>query len=78
VRHKNGPFRKLENVWGFTPRGETASDVSFAIDYEFSSPVLAVLMGAVFDTAFRKFAAAFEERAGEVYGRRAPVSSALG
>ena len=73
VRHKNGPFRKLENVWGFTPQGETACDVAFSIDYEFSSPMLAVLMGAVFDTAFRKFAAAFETRAGEVYGRRAPV-----
>ena len=26
-------------------------------------------MGAMFDTAFRKFAAAFEQRADEVYGR---------
>ncbi|MBY0227037.1 MAG: type II toxin-antitoxin system RatA family toxin [Hyphomicrobium sp.] len=77
VRHKNGPFRKLENVWGFTPRTESTCDVAFALDYEFSSPVLAVLMGAVFDTAFRKFAAAFETRAGEVYGRRAPVSSTV-
>jgi coenzyme Q-binding protein COQ10 len=75
VRHKNGPFRKLENVWGFTPRGNSACDVAFAIDYEFSSPMLAVLMGAVFDTAFRKFAAAFEARAGEVYGHRAPIST---
>jgi coenzyme Q-binding protein COQ10 len=39
--------------------------------------MLAVLMGAVFDTAFRKFAAAFETRAGEVYGRRAPASSTV-
>lgn len=77
VRHKSGPFRKLENVWNFTPRGEQASDVAFAIDYEFSSPLLAVLMGAVFDTAFRKFAEAFENRASEVYGRRAQVPSAL-
>ena len=49
--------------------------MAFAIDYEFSSPMLAVLMGAVFDTAFRKFAAAFETRAEEVYGRRAPVTT---
>jgi coenzyme Q-binding protein COQ10 len=77
VRHQSGPFRRLENVWTFTPLNSTASDVRFAIDYEFSSPLLAVVMGAVFDTAFRKFAQAFEDRAGEVYGRRAPVSSAL-
>jgi ribosome-associated toxin RatA of RatAB toxin-antitoxin module len=34
-------------------------------------------MGAVFDTAFRKFAQAFEDRASVVYGRRAPVSTAM-
>jgi coenzyme Q-binding protein COQ10 len=28
-----------------------------------------MLMGAMFDAAFRKFAAAFEKRADEVYGR---------
>ena len=71
VRHKNGPFRRLENIWRFVPRGDNASDVDFAIDYEFSSPVLGLLMGAVFDSAFRKFAEAFETRAGVVYGQRA-------
>ena len=29
-----------------------------------------MLMGAMFDTAFRRFAAAFEKRADEVYGRK--------
>lgn len=77
VRHKSGPFRHLENVWHFAPVGDTASEVRFAIDYEFSSPLLAVIMGAVFDTAFRKFAQAFEDRAGVVYGRRAPVVPAM-
>jgi coenzyme Q-binding protein COQ10 len=75
VRHKSGPFRRLENVWNFAPRGDTASEVRFAIDYEFSSPLLAVVMGAVFDTAFRKFAQAFEDRAAVVYGRRTPVTN---
>ena len=75
VTHVDGPFRKLENRWGFRPRADGAScDVDFAIDYEFRSPILAVLMGAVFDTAFRKFSDAFEERAGVVYGRRRPVA----
>jgi coenzyme Q-binding protein COQ10 len=43
--------------------------VEFFIDYEFKSRTLAMLMGAMFDAAFRKFAAAFEKRADEVYGR---------
>jgi coenzyme Q-binding protein COQ10 len=30
--------------------------------------VLAMLMGAMFDAAFRRFATAFEKRADEVYG----------
>lgn len=71
VRHMDGPFRRLENVWGFTPRNHAASDVAFAIDYEFRSPALGLLMGAVFDSAFRKFAEAFEARAAVVYGDRA-------
>lgn len=70
VCHMDGPFRRLENVWTFTPRGEQGSDVVFAIDYEFRSPALGLLMGAVFESAFRKFAEAFEARAEVVYRPR--------
>jgi coenzyme Q-binding protein COQ10 len=42
--------------------------VSFSIDYEFKSRTLALVMGAVFDAAFRRFAEAFERRAEAVYG----------
>ncbi len=50
------------------------TDIDFYVDYEFRSPLLAILMGAVFDKAFRQFAAAFEDRARKVYGRDAPVA----
>ena len=43
--------------------------VHFTIDYEFRSRTLSLLMGAVFDRAFRKFAEAFEARADAVYSR---------
>lgn len=69
VEYLNGPFSRLQNRWTFRPTGETACDVEFFIDYEFKSRVLAMLMGAMFDTAFRKFATAFEQRADKVYGR---------
>ncbi len=49
-----------------TPGG---SEVGFYINYEFKSFALGILMGAVFDKAFRKFAEAFEERANLVYSR---------
>jgi coenzyme Q-binding protein COQ10 len=71
VEYLDGPFKRLQNRWTFRPTGETACEVEFFIDYEFRSRMLAMLMGAMFDTAFRRFAAAFEQRADEVYGRKA-------
>jgi coenzyme Q-binding protein COQ10 len=68
VEYLNGPFSRLQNRWTFRPAGEAACDIEFFIDYEFRSRVLAMLMGAMFDTAFRKFAAAFERRADKIYG----------
>jgi coenzyme Q-binding protein COQ10 len=69
----DGPFRSLENHWNFTDEGDGTNGplcrVDFAIAYEFKSRMLAALVGGVFDTAFRKFATAFEQRADVVYGR---------
>lgn len=70
VEYLDGPFSRMQNRWTFHPTGEGACDVEFYIDYEFKSRTLAMLMGAMFDTAFRKFSAAFEKRADEVYGRK--------
>ena len=52
------------------PRSASACEIEFFIDYEFKSRTLGLLMGAMFDAAFRRFAAAFEARADEVYGRK--------
>jgi coenzyme Q-binding protein COQ10 len=75
VEYLDGPFRKLDNRWTFTPLSETESRVKFFLDYEFRAKPLQLLMGSVFDRAFRKFSTAFEARADEVYGkgRRIPV-----
>lgn len=79
VEYVDGPFRHLRNRWRFRDMEEPLpqdgqaparrSEVEFFIDYEFRSRTLGALMGAVFDDAFRKFAAAFETRADKVYGR---------
>jgi len=71
VEYLSGPFSRMENRWTFRQSGEGACDVEFFIDYEFRSRVLAMLMGAMFDAAFRRFADAFEKRADAVYGRKA-------
>jgi coenzyme Q-binding protein COQ10 len=70
VEYLSGPFKRMQNRWTFHPIGEGACDVEFFINYEFRSRALAVLMGAMFDAAFRRFATAFEQRADEIYGRR--------
>lgn len=66
VINVDGPFSRLANKWRFrdVPGG---SEVHFYIDYAFASRVLAVLMGAVFDKAVRKYTDAFEARARTLY-----------
>jgi coenzyme Q-binding protein COQ10 len=74
VEYLDGPFRRMENRWtfrsadaepGVTPQ---SCEVEFFISYEFRNRTLGLLMGAVFDSAFRRFAGAFESRADAVFG----------
>ena len=75
VEYLDGPFSHLENRWGFAPvaaPGEvTHCEVDFYLAYEFRSMMLQMLMGGMFETAYRKFSSAFEARAQQVYGRSA-------
>lgn len=73
VSYLNGPFKRLVNHWTFTDDAAgTGSTIDFFIDYEFRSMLMGALVGAMFDQAFRRFAAAFEERAAHVYGKPKP------
>lgn len=80
VGYLDGPFSRLDNRWSFRdvePLGAVAaSEVEFFIDYEFRSRMLGMLMGGMFDAAFRRFAEAFERRADLVYGRRPSAARA--
>lgn len=71
VEYLDGPFSHLENRWSFTSTSERTCNVEFHITYEFRSRMLGLLMGAMFETAFRRFAEAFERRADVVYGASA-------
>lgn len=76
VEYLDGPFSRLDNRWEFRDveggggMGKKC-EVQFFISYEFRSRTLGLLMGAMFDAAFRRFADAFEKRADEVYGANA-------
>jgi coenzyme Q-binding protein COQ10 len=73
VEYINGPFSILDNRWSFHPVTDKSCDVEFFITYEFKSRMLGVLMGAMFDVAFRRFEHAFERRADVVYGKHRPA-----
>jgi coenzyme Q-binding protein COQ10 len=69
VEYLQGPFSNLENRWNFEAKSDADCDVGFFLSYEFKSRMLAMLMGTMFDTAFQRFAAAFEKRADAIYGK---------
>jgi coenzyme Q-binding protein COQ10 len=70
VEYLDGPFSRMQNRWAFHPVSDNSCEVEFFIDYEFRSRAFGILAGAVFDTVFRRMAAAFEKRADAVYGRK--------
>ena len=77
VAYIDGPFRYLENNWVFAGHAK-GCEVKFDISYEFKSRMLGLLVGGLFDTAFRKFADAFEARAAHIYRADAAASSEPG
>lgn len=76
VEYVDGPFRYLENRWSFKPH-DKGCEVGFFISYEFASRMLGLLMGAMFDKAFHKFAEAFEKRADAIYGQGGPAAPVI-
>ena len=74
VQYQDGPFKYLDNRWSFVETGENRCLVNFFIDYEFKSKMLGILMGSMFETAFKRFTRAFEERADAIYGSPGALS----
>lgn len=61
-----GPFKKLEGSWLFTPLGEAASKVEFQLNYEFSAKLLEKVLGPVFHHIANTFVDSFVKRANQV------------
>lgn len=68
VHYVDGPLSDLDNVWTFRAIDDTTCEIDFAVDFEFKNRVFQAIAGQYFDRAFRKMVAAFETRAGELYG----------
>jgi ribosome-associated toxin RatA of RatAB toxin-antitoxin module len=63
----DGPFRKLQGVWTFTPLREDACKVELELDFEFSGKLIDKAFGAVFSQIANTLVDAFCKRAEEVY-----------
>lgn len=70
MRLVEGPFRHLHGSWRFEPLGERACKVSLEMKFDFSSKVLALLIGPVFSHIVDTLVDAFHARAQDVYGKR--------
>lgn len=69
VAYIDGPFRHLKNYWRFLPVGPDHCRVEFYLEFDFASPILQKLIGALFHEAVRRMVMAFEQRAQRLYGK---------
>jgi coenzyme Q-binding protein COQ10 len=66
----------MRNHWRFTDLPGGACEVDFYVEFEFSSRLLAKLIGLLFHEAVRRMVGAFERRAAELYGTNRPALAA--
>ena len=65
-----GPFSELHGRWRFDPLGDAGCKISLFLEYEFSSKMVSVVVGPVFNKIANTLVDAFQKRAVEVYGKR--------
>ena len=64
----SGPFRRLTSRWTFKDH-PAGAELSFEIDFEFKSRLLAALLTANFGRAVNRLVGCFEARATALYGK---------
>jgi coenzyme Q-binding protein COQ10 len=66
-----GPFKHLHSNWIFShDKEKQKTKVEFYIEFEFSSKILQMMIGKLFEKASSKMLEAFEERAKKIYKNR--------
>jgi len=63
MRLVEGPFKRLEGGWRFTPLQAEATKVEFSLAYEFSSRLIAAALGPIFARIADGTVEAFSRRA---------------
>ncbi|MBF0369163.1 MAG: type II toxin-antitoxin system RatA family toxin [Magnetococcales bacterium] len=67
IKHRSGPFKRLESVWTFSPVSGGGARVDFTIDFLFSNTLMNVTLGPLFAQASKQMVAAFRNRAQAIY-----------
>lgn len=67
IRLVDGPFSHLEGFWQFEAV-EEGCHVSFVLEFELSSRVMAMIIGPLFEQVSEQMIDAFSDRANEIYG----------
>ena len=68
TEYLDGPFRHLKSRWQFRDLPEGGVEVDFSVDFEFRNPILAALIGRLFNEAMSRVVRAFEARAAALHG----------
>lgn len=63
----DGPFKTLKGGWFFTPLDEQACKVELKLEFEFSSKMVEMAFGKVFNELTSNMVNAFTKRAKQVY-----------
>ncbi|OBT20915.1 ubiquinone-binding protein [Vibrio tasmaniensis] len=63
----DGPFKKLQGGWYFTPLDDQACKVELELEFEFSSRMIEMAFGKVFNELTSNMVSAFTQRAKQVY-----------
>ena len=64
----DGPFKRLQGSWKFDPLKEDACKVSLDLEYEFSSKLLGLVVGPVFNQVANTMVDSFVKQARVIYG----------
>ena len=65
---RDGPFKQLAGKWIFTALDESACKVELNLEFEFSSKLIEMAFGKVFNQVISSMVTAFTQRAKQVYG----------
>lgn len=69
MRLVDGPFKQLEGFWQFKNLGNQGCKVSLDLEYEFSSKLLEMVVGPVFNQIANSLVDAFCKRADQLHGK---------